>query len=76
MVHIEHTDDIRHFIPGSVWLEDDELSSEMDVIHDENLDLAALFGFGPSASNYEGIENPYSGDKWGLPDGKTVITID
>lgn len=76
LVHIERTDDIRHYIPGSVWLEDDEISTDMDVVYDYNLDLAALFGFGPSAPNYEGIENPYSGDIWGLPDGKRVITID
>ena len=75
LVHVCSADDVRDYLPGTVFMEDSELHTDMDIVYDANDDMPALFGFGPNASDYDG-DKPYKGDVWRLPGGETVITID
>lgn len=76
LIHIAHVDDVREYLHGSVWATGDGLETDLDVVYDENGDIPALWGFGETASCYDDIERPYSGDIWEIPDECRVITID
>lgn len=76
ITHVDHVDDVRNYLPGTVFDEGGQIATNMDIVYDENEDIPGLFGFGPAAGSYEGCENPYSGDIWTLPTGEKVITID
>lgn len=75
IVHIGFVDDVREYLPGTVFLKDGQLTTDMDIVYDANHDIPALFGFGPCADAYNEYEQPYSGDIWELPGGAKVITI-
>lgn len=76
LIHVAHVDDVRDYLPGTVWVEDNELRTDMDIVYDVNYDIPALWGYGPSADVYNDIPKPYEGDIWDLTNGKRVITID
>lgn len=75
IVHIGFVDDVREYLPGTVFLKDGVLTTDMDIVYDRNDDIPGLFGFGPCAESYKKYEQPYSGDIWELPGGGKVITI-
>ena len=75
IVHIGFVDDVREYLPGTVFLEDRKLYTDMDIVYDEFDDIPALFGFGPHLESYNGREKPYSGDIWEIPGWGKVITI-
>lgn len=76
LVHVEHVDDVRPHLPGTVWIGEDGLDTDLDIVCDENNDIPALWGFGPVADAYSDVDRPYSGDIWEIPGGPVVITID
>lgn len=76
LVHVEHVDDVRAYLPGTVWMGEDGLDTDMDIVYDDNNDIPALWGFGPLAGAYDDVDLPYSGDIWDIPDGPRIITID
>ena len=75
LVHIGSVDDVRKYLPGSVFLKDGVLTTDMEIIYDRSGDIPGLFGFGPCADSYKDREKPYSGDIWEIPGGGKVITI-
>lgn len=77
LVNVEHVDDVRSHLPGTVWMGEDGLDTDMDIVYDENYDIPALWGFGQNADYYAGVDSPYAGDIWEIPGEKIrVITID
>jgi len=76
LVELAHVDDVREYLPGSVWETDGSLETDMDVAYDEIGDIHALWGYGETAKNYKDVERPYSGSIWEVPGGYKVITID
>lgn len=76
LVYVTHADDVRDYLPGTVWMGEDGLETDMDVAYDQNDDVPALWGFGPAANAYSDMDNPYSGTIWDIPGGPRVITID
>lgn len=76
LIHVGHVDDVRTYLPGSVWAGEDDLETDLDIVCDDNDDIPALWGFGPSAGVYADADRPYSGDIWDIPGGPRVITID
>lgn len=76
LVNVEHVDDVRSHLPGTVWMGEDGLDTDMDIVCDENGDIPALWGFGQVADAYSDLDRPYSGDIWDIPGGPRVITID
>lgn len=76
LVHVAHVDDVREYLPGAVWMGEDGLETDLDIVYDEHDDIPALWGFGPIADNYSNMDRPYSGDIWDMPGGQRVITID
>lgn len=73
--HVETVDDVREYLPGTVWMEDGQLETDLDIVWDENFDIPGLFGFGSAADTYKYHDRPYSGDVWDLSSGERVITI-
>ena len=77
VVHIGSVDDVREYLPGSVFLKDGKITTDMDIVYDRDGDIPGLFGFGPHAAPYNDsdIAQPYRGDIWELPGVGKVITI-
>lgn len=76
LIHVGHVDDVRTYLPGTVWMGEDGLETDLDIVYDDNDDIPALWGFGPVANAYSDVDRPYSGDIWDIPGGPRVITID
>lgn len=76
LAHVGHADDVREYLPGTVWKGEDGLETDMDIVYDANDDIPALWGFGPAAYAYDHVDRPYSGDIWDIPGGIRVITLD
>lgn len=76
LVHVEHVDDVRAYLPGTVWMGENGLDTDLDIVYDEHQDIPALWGFGPIAAVYADVDRPYSGDIWELSTGEKVITLD
>ena len=68
-----HVKDIRDELPGSIWMEHgedgDEAVTDMDVVYDEDDDLARLFLDELDADEY-------AGTVYTLTDGRKVIAPD
>lgn len=75
LIHIGTVDDVRTYLPGTVWMGEDGLETDMSIVYDGNDDIPALWGFGPSSDVYVDVDRPYSGDIWEIPGGPRVITI-
>lgn len=79
LIHVAHVDDIRTTLPGSVWIEDGALKTDMEIGRDEYGDIPALFGIRDGEAdpeNYIGYgDNPFAGDVWQVGD-LTILTCD
>lgn len=75
IMHVAMVGDVRKYLPGTVWMEDGELKTDLDIVWDGHSDIPGLFGFGPAADAYRRYDCPYSGDIWELSNGWQVITI-
>ena len=74
---VEHIDDIRTLIPGTVWMTDevDEDGNEiadtdLDIVYDLNYDLLRLF------CDTSLTPEDYAGSAYTLPDGCRIIAPD
>ncbi len=61
-----YSDDFRSEIPGSIWIEDGEVATDLDIVYDENNDLLRLF-----LENLDADE--YNGHIFTLKDGRKII---
>ena len=79
MIQVEKLDDIRTKIPGSFWVFDDKIETNIKINYDANNDLPALFGIYTNdaiSQAYKNV-NSYAGTVWQLSDSSiTIITID
>lgn len=79
LIQVEKLDDIRTKLPGSFWVSDDKIETNMKINYDANNDLPALFGIytnDASSQAYKNV-NSYAGTVWQLSDSSiTIITID
>ncbi len=79
LVEVNHFDDVRPELPGTVWLDGDKADTDMDIIFDANGDISALWGIRTGDTDpaiYQGA-HPYSGTVWlikGL--NPKIITLD
>lgn len=79
LIQVEKLDDIRTKIPGSFWVSDDKIETNIKINYDANNDLPALFGIYTNdaiSQAYKNV-NSYAGTVWQLSDSSiTIITID
>jgi len=66
----ETVEDVRDILPGKVWIEDDEIETDMEILEDENNDLAALF---IKIDDYRDPDEPTSAEVYTLSDGTKII---
>lgn len=64
-----HVEDIRTVIPGRIWTEDGKAETDLDVVYDQENDLARLF-----LADLDPVE--YEGYVYTLKDGRKVIAPD
>ena len=79
LVQVEKLDDIRTKLPGSFWVSDDKIETNMKINYDANNDLPALFGIYTNDVISQAYQNTnsYAGTVWQLNDSSIIIiTID
>lgn len=80
IVRAEDCDDIREKLPGTVWIDGENIAkTDIEINYDANNDLPALFGIHVGNADpeiYQG-NKPYKGTVWRLGDENiTILTID
>jgi len=66
----ETVEDVRDILPGKVWIEDDEIKTDMEILEDDNNDLVALF---IKIDDYRDPDDPTSAEVYTLSDGTKII---
>lgn len=66
----ETIQDVRDILPGKVWIEDDEIETDMEILEDDNNDLTALF---IKIDDYRNPDEPTSAEVYTLNDGTKII---
>ena len=66
----ETIQDVRDVLPGKVWIEDDEIETDMEILEDDNNDLVALF---IKIDDYRDPDDPTSAEVYTLNDGTKII---
>lgn len=84
-LRVEHVTDIREYLPGTYWPDDDDwrpevgVATDMEIIWDDNDDLPKLWGYelngDPATEHLDEAGNviPTAGDIYRLPDGTILI---
>ena len=62
-------EDVRDILPGKVWLEDDEIETDMEILEDDNNDIPALF----VKIDDRDPDEPTSAEVYTLSDGTKII---
>ena len=65
--------DLRRQLPGSCWIDDGELVTDMDIIQDNNNDLPLIFGLVPDDHNVYTGDEGYGADVYRLTNGMKII---
>lgn len=80
LIKLKDCDDIRNELPGTVWLDDENIvKTDIKINYDASNDLTALFGIRVGNADPEIYQdaNPYKGAVWKLDDEDiTILTID
>lgn len=66
----ETIEDVRDILPGKVWIEDDEIETDMEIMEDDNNDITALF---IKIDDYRNPDEPTSAEVYTLNDGTKII---
>ena len=66
----ETIQDVRDILPGKIWIEDDEIETDMEILEDDNNDLTALF---IKIDDYRNPDEPTSAEVYTLNDGTKII---